>query len=155
MGFIIELLSGMIGHAIGDHIFWRKKFMVTVADADMRPAYPPGGNCLARVTRRIKRLHVVVVAPPHPVSGWSGFEGLQRDPRRLAPTAFWLKRVAYRPGDLHPDTGEPIPADRYYLLSDKLTGTDSRELGLCPRELIYGVILGSRMTVPLHWPPKT
>lgn len=155
---IDEILASALGGLITGAIGARGNFRVRVRDGAMRPVYQPGIDLIAtRVKRRRIRFgEVVVTAPPDPELGWEAPEACRPDPARMPPGAFWVRRVAHVPGGLHPDTGEVIPADHYYLRGDSDGGwTDSRAHGLCPRDLICGVLKGSRITVPVIWPPKT
>ncbi|THV24548.1 S24/S26 family peptidase [Glycomyces paridis] len=113
----------------------RRWLLVKVEGHSMEPALRDGGEVLARRTRRFETGRVAVVLAPDPVLGWA-------ETRRTGSRdALWLKRIAAGPGEPMPDSGDPVPAGHYFLLSDNPIGADSRRHGPCPAAAMVGVVI--------------
>lgn len=145
-----ELLAGFL--ALGG----LRKFGVNVEGDGMMPAYPDGTRLWFRPVRRghLRTRQVVVAVAPDERFGWGRPEMLRHRIEAARPGDSLILRIAGVPGDRMPG-GEEIPESRYYLRADNAAAPDSRTNGLCPRELIFGVMPGSSITSPALWPPKT
>ncbi|WP_219510093.1 S26 family signal peptidase [Nonomuraea ceibae] len=110
---------------------------VTVRGGSMSPALSDGDVLLVlRGRRRVRAGRIVVVRRPAPGTGWAGPAG----------TGWYVKRVAAAPGDPMPPwapAGLPdrVPPGALVLLGEHPGSEDSKQWGLCPAELMYGVML--------------
>jgi signal peptidase I len=117
--------------------------VVTVAGTSMEPTYRQGQRLLmARVPPAAIKVGSAIVFWGPVDDG--GHDGVKR--------FYIVKRLAAEPGDLIPDLvlaavdarqGDPVPPGKLVVLSDSVTGADSRSWGYLPAAAVAGVILGS------------
>lgn len=116
----------------------RRWVLVKVEGASMEPALHDGHEVLAKRTRRLATGQIVVAAAPDPVTGWA--EATR--PKVRGQDGWWIKRIAACPGEPMPGSGDPVPAEHYFLLSDNPIGEDSRRHGPCPAIAVVGTVIG-------------
>ncbi|THV42618.1 S24/S26 family peptidase [Glycomyces buryatensis] len=129
----LALIVGVLLMAESVRQLRRRWLLVRVEGVSMEPALRDGDEVLAKRTRRFATGDVVVVAAPDPDLGWAEV--------RKARAPWWIKRVAAGPGEAMPGTGDLVPLDHYFLLSDNPAGEDSRRHGPVPAALIAGTML--------------